>query len=371
MINNKKDVRVLFITTIPAPYRVTFFNELGKNCDLTVLFERNESDERDESWSHYSFENFNGIILKGMKTDVDKALSFQVIKYLSSKKYDRFVIHNMATPTGLLAVTYLKLRKIPYIIEGDGGFPKNGKGFRESLKRYLISGAECCLSPNDSFDDYCRTYGAKDEEIVRYPFSSISNADLIDLSEKTIQKIHISEKKTLGINEPKMILTVGQFIHRKGFDTLINVAKKLSDDVGVYFVGGVPTKEYLELANGHKNIHFIGFISPEELKHYYRSADIFVLPTREDIWGLVVNEAMANALPVVTTDRCGAGLELVENGLNGYIVPVDDESELQKSLNSIIDIIDKEVYFEMCSNSLSKIKDYTIETMVDSHVVIF
>ena len=82
MINNKKDVRVLFITTIPAPYRVTFFNELGKNCDLTVLFERNESDERDESWSHYSFENFNGINI-----DLSETKTFEVTKIEEVKEF--------------------------------------------------------------------------------------------------------------------------------------------------------------------------------------------------------------------------------------------------------------------------------------------
>lgn len=54
------------------------------------------------------------------------------------------------------------------------------------------------------------------------------------------------------------------------------------------------------------------------------AADIFVHPTREDIWGLVVNEAMAKGLPVITTDRCVAGLELIKNESVGRIVPVEN-----------------------------------------------
>ena len=56
-------VKILFLTNVPAPYRVDFFNELGKMCQLTVLFEKDSSDERDRSWKKYRFENFEGIVL--------------------------------------------------------------------------------------------------------------------------------------------------------------------------------------------------------------------------------------------------------------------------------------------------------------------
>ena len=69
------------------------------------------------------------------------------------------------------------------------------------------------------------------------------------------------------------------------------------------------------------------------------AADAFVLPTREDIWGLVINEAMAYGLPVVTTDRCNAGLELIKNNVNGYVVHVDDKGELAKKLQKCFFIL--------------------------------
>ena len=71
-------MKIAFITNIPSPYRVDFFNELGKHCDLTVYFEKNSSDERDKSWENSKFINFKGVFLKGIKTDVDKAISFDV-----------------------------------------------------------------------------------------------------------------------------------------------------------------------------------------------------------------------------------------------------------------------------------------------------
>lgn len=60
------------------------------------------------------------------------------------------------------------------------------------------------------------------------------------------------------------------------------------------------------------NIVFVEFKTKEDLIDYYRAADLFVLPTREDIWGLVVNEAMAAGTPVITTTNCGAGMEILK-----------------------------------------------------------
>ena len=63
-------------------------------------------------------------------------------------------------------------------------------------------------------------------------------------------------------------------------------------------------------------MHFIAFQEKEMLEKYYIAADVFILLTRGDVWGLSINEAMANALPVITTDRCIAGIELVEQNGN-------------------------------------------------------
>ena len=58
-------MKVLFLSYIPSPYRVAFFNELGKQCELTVVFEKAVNAIRDDSWKDFSFDNFRGIILKG------------------------------------------------------------------------------------------------------------------------------------------------------------------------------------------------------------------------------------------------------------------------------------------------------------------
>ena len=141
----------------------------------------------------------------------------------------------------------------------------------------------------------------------------------------------------------------------------------MNDDCGLYFVGGKPTKQYLDIVqqNNIKNVHFIGFTEKEKLKSYYAAADIFVLPTREDIWGLVINEAMAAGLPVITTDRCGAGLELIKNNQNGFLVQVDDVDNLSEKMHLILN--NKDLKNKMEKNAIGVIKNYTVEKMAQWH----
>lgn len=361
-------MRIAFITNVPSPYRVNFFNELGKYCDLTVFFEKKSSDERDKSWELNNFLNFKGVFLKGIKFDVDKAISFEICKYLSKNSFDHIIVSNVATPTGIIAITHMRARKIPYWIEGDGGFAKKGSGFKEWLKRFLMKNTVGCFSTSKEHDNYYVTYGVSTEKIYRYPFTALFEDEIIDKPLTPEEKRII--RKEIGVSEDKFILAVGQFIHRKGFDLLLHAAENLPKDIGIYFIGGKPTEEYVTLkkVSGLYNVHFISFTEKELLKKWYSAAEIFVLPTREDIWGLVVNEAMAEGLPIITTDRCIAGLELVENGVNGYIIPTESVKPLVEKIENILG--DSQLSTVMSYNSLKKIKQYTIENMVKVHIEI-
>lgn len=362
-------MEILFITNVPSPYRVEFFNELGKYCNLTVLFERERSIERDKSWSEYQFKDFRGIFLRGINFRVDMSICSNVIQYIKEKSYDVIVCSDFTSPTGMIAIEYMRMHDIPYYLESDGGFPKSGKGIREKIKRHFISNAEGYFSTGVIHKEYYLAYGAMENRIIHYPFSSIRDSQILASPVTYEEKTRIRD--ILGIKEEKIILTVGQFIHRKGFDILLESARYIKENVGFYFVGGIPTEQYLKLKDKYnlKNVHFVGFKRPDILKKYYLAADIFVLPTREDVWGLVINEAMAYGLPVVTTDRCLAGVELVQPGCNGYLVKSENAELLANALLRVIN--NKELQNYMAAQNLSKAHLYTIETMTQRHLEIF
>lgn len=366
-------MKILFMTNVPSPYRVEFFNELGKYCDLTVTFEKRTSDERDESWKHYKFDNFRGIFLKGISVNTDTAICCGIKKIIKRGKFDRIICADFASPTGMIAIRYMRKKHIPYWLESDGGFAKDGKGFKEKLKKYFIKGAEGYFSTGKTHDEYYIAYGAEPAKIYRYPFTSLYEKDILVAVPTKEEKIKLREK--LGLKEEKIVISVGRFSYLngygKGYDVLLKTAQKMESDIGWYIIGGQPTEEFVALKekNSLDNVHYIDFKSKEELKEYYKAADVFVLMTIGDVWGLVVNEAMANGLPVITTDKCVAGLELIREGENGYIVPVGDEESLCDRLNTIF--ANTENLEKMGQASLERIREYTIENMAKTHMEVF
>lgn len=363
-------MNVLFLTNTPSPYRVDFFNELGKNCNLTVLFERNQADNRNSDWFSNQIKNFKAIYLKSLLVGVDSGLSFQVLKFLKMSKFDIIVIGGYSTPTGILSILYLTITKTPFIINTDGGFIKdNENSFKRSIKRLLISNANYWLATGKESIEYLKYYGAEADRIFKYPFTSISSNDILKRPVDKEEKAMI--KRSLNIKEKKIVISVGRFIDSKGFDILLEAFKLINKEVGLYIIGGIPSQQLINQRNnlGLENVHFIDFKKKDELIQYYMGADVFVLPTREDVWGLVVNEAMSFGLPVVTTNKCIAGLELIEYEKNGYIVAVEEPNALGIKLNNILNN-DKMNTF-MSENNLKTIKGYTIEIMAEAHIDIF
>lgn len=365
-------MKVLFLTNVPSPYRVEFFNELGKYCDLTVVFEKKTSKERDKSWQNYHFDTFQGIFLKGISISTDTAFCFGLKKIIKKGNFDRIICANFSSPTGMRAISYMRKKKIPYYLESDGGVAKSGKGLKEKIKKHFISGAQGYFSTGKQHDGYYEAYGAEKECIYRYPFTSLFEKDIDKTVLSAPDKRELREK--LNIKEEKVVVSVGRFSYLngygKGYDVLLKAAKGMDKTVGWYIVGGEPTPEFAAMKAdlGLDNVHFIEFLNKERLKEYYRAADAFVLMTVGEAWGLVINEAMACGLPVITTDKCVAGVELVREGNNGYILPVGDHNGLTEKLQ---EIFAGDLQTEMGRRSLEFIRLYTIENMAKTHMEIF
>ncbi|MBG9988249.1 glycosyltransferase family 4 protein [Aerococcaceae bacterium DSM 111176] len=352
---------VLYLTVIPSPYKVSFFNELGKLCKLTVLFDISHSSNREADWHDYNFTEFEGVILDENKNEL--------LSHLKKHDYDEIVIANYSTQIGILAMLYLNIKKTSFTISVDGGLIDYEEGnFKKNLKTKLISSATAWLSTGEVTNQYLTYYGADEDEIYIYPFTTMKEENIINDPLTKIEKIKL--RTELGIPYNHMVISVGRFIPSKGFDVLIKAAKKFKEDTGVYIIGGEPTKEYNELIKQYdiNNVYFLSFLEYEELKKYYLAADVFVFPTREDVWGLVINEAMANGLPVITTTSCVAGLEMIDEGINGYLVSKDDVEQLVEKTNEILS--SEYLQHSMSLRSLETVQSYTIENMAETTVSI-
>ena len=130
--------------------------------------------------------------------------------------------------------------------------------------------------------------------------------------------------------------------------------------------GGEQEDTYRDIIEreGLQNVVLKGFLKKDQIYACYQLAELFVLPTREDIWGLVINEAMACGLPVVSTDRCIAAMELVGEG--GFVVPAEDAEALAGAMKRILS--DEAMRIRMGERNQKAMEDCTIEQIAKKHV---
>lgn len=365
-------MNVLWLTNCPSPYRVAFFSELGKYLKLTVLSENTMSQQvhRNRKWFVENYNNFKVIFLKQIKLG-KLIINPEVIKYLNTKKYDFIVLGDYSTLTSILAAVFMRVvgGGVKYIISIDGAYERQGGGVKEVIKRYIISHAFHYFSTSKTSDEYLIKYGAQESNITRYNFTSLNKDDILEtkLSRKEKEKF----RRELKIEEEIAILVVGRFVKSKGIDFVLNAADCMPDEVGYYIVGDVPTADYLSIVRKKelKTVHFIRFQVKEELKKYYKACDIFVFPTRYDPWGLVVNEAMANGMPILSTDQSAAALHFIQDNENGFLYKVDDKEDYIRKLKVMCS--DLSLLNKMSEKNIDLIQDYSIEKMAEQHLVAF
>ncbi len=345
----------------PAPYRVGVFNCLDAydNINCFVAFEQEQGDKRNKNWFEKDF-NFNYCFCK------DKNIYKEELKKIKNKKYDIVMAYDYSSISSMRLLLKCIIHKIPYCINCDGAIIKRNF-IKDKIKRFFIKHARACLANGKSAKNYFLTYGAKRERIYMHKFTSLYEKDLIkDIIPKNEKE---KFKKELGIKEKKVFLSIGSFIERKGFDILLEAIKSLNNkNIAFVIIGGGEKKEeYISYINENKlnNVYLKDFLNKNEITKYYDASDVFIFPTREDIWGLVINEAMSRGLPIISTNMCMAATELVDEK-NGKIVGVDSVEELMRAIREFDLLSDSELE-KMGRISIERNNNYTIENIAKSH----
>jgi glycosyltransferase involved in cell wall biosynthesis len=346
-------MKYLFITNIPSPYRVRFFNALSKHLYIEVLFEGTKSQQTTFNYIDQASFEFKYHILNS-KVYHEKKLNRKIKAFVLNKQYDTLIFMNYGYITELYGFFLARLHKRPYIIEIDGAFIKKESWIKRAIKTYVFQQAKAILSPGTFTDDYFKHYGYQGP-IYRYTFTSLEEKDIINNDHEN----HYPNKKTW--------LYVGRWVSWKGYQDVLEVSKHFKEDAFMIITqfDQIPNLEILQ--KEYPNVIFKDFMSSEELYEHMKSSFALLLPTTNDIWGLVVNEALSCGLPVITTNRCGAGLSLIEHGFNGFIYSYNDSKLMIKYMHKLND---KDTYEKLSKHALMKIKENTISTMVEDHITI-
>jgi glycosyltransferase involved in cell wall biosynthesis len=176
------------------------------------------------------------------------------------------------------------------------------------------------------------------------------------------------DESTLGHESWEFtLLYVGSITDRKGLHYLIRAMPNIvseNPDVGLLLVGGGDSSELESLVRElgvESHVEFVGFVPDAELPEYYRHSDLFVFPSFLEGFGMVIVEAMASGLPVVSTNATAIP-EVV--GDSGILVPPKDSTELANAVNQMLD---DDTLYEFKERSESRIKNhFTWPAVTDS-----
>ena len=351
--------RIIVITSNIAPYRRMWCEALSQFFDVTIVYTKDHDYERDDRWLQKSSELCEIRKLKNDK-DVFDPLCFDVIDVIRENKSALIIFDGYGVKTNLLGLLYCKLAGRKSYVNVDG-YPTERKksAVREFLKKIIIGHLCTCFTcSGEATKEYLMHYGADPEKIIIHNFSSIRDDEIMENPADEQEKMEMRRKLGIASNK-KIVLGVGRFLPLKRFEDLIRAVLQCKTDADLYLLGGQPTETYLKEAKGSEHIHFIDFVLPEEVGEYYRASDLFVLPSETDVWGLVLNEAMAKGLPVIASDSVVGGKSLIDG--NGFIFRTYDVDELAKDIDACLE---EDNHQRMSERSLSIIRDFTIENMV-------
>lgn len=325
-------MRILILTTVMAPYRTELFEELGKSNHIDVCFEEYIDTTRDQNWYERESKNFNILI-----TGNQKSINFEILNNIS-KKYDIVIFFEYSTPTSVLGIFKCQMNRIPYLINCDGAFIRREPILKFFLKKSLIARATGLLANGVSSIQYFLYYGAQKENLFMHNFSSICNEDF-EKKHLTNNVHQLLNSLNINLDNTNIFLTVGRFIKRKNFEFLIHNWEKMADNDVLLIVGNGKEKLfYQELIEyyGFNNVFIVDHMSKGDLFSLYSISVTLLFPTYNEIWGLVVPEAMSQGLPVITTAECNSGTQLIVNGKNGFVLSSSNFEQWKKAINVIL-----------------------------------
>lgn len=223
----------------------------------------------------------------------------------------------------IVAYIVARMRRVPLIIWSEE-IQEHAAGvssLQRRLRSFLIPRADGFLAWGNPAVRYLQSWQVPNERIY-YCAQAVDNEFWQFHSQKVDKE---ALRKELGMYG-RVFLAVGRLVKRKGFDKLISAWSSMPEELrrgnSLIIVGGGPEESALKekaRSLGLTNITFVGMQGPEQLARYYAMADIFVFPSLLDVWGLVVNEAMACGLPILASKYAGASQELIEDTATGEL----------------------------------------------------
>jgi glycosyltransferase involved in cell wall biosynthesis len=362
-------MKIAFVTNLCPHYRVGTFETLARYHDVDFLF---FSEGRESYWDTrhgLSMGDFRGEYLRGLYLIPGVRIVPALAARLLSGDYAAVI--KCINGRFALPLTYLisRLRRIPFVL-WTGIWHHPDIFFHHltyPLTRYLYGHADAIVVYGEHVRRYLVSLGVCQERIFE-AWHALDNSRY----NQSVSKSELDElRQAHGLADRRVVLFVGRLEPEKGLSSLIQALGKVSrEDTVLLFVGDGHDRTALEWECAKYKVPavFAGYVPTEKLYRYYALSELFVLPsittpTFKEPWGLVVNEAMNQGVPVIASEAVGAAAGgLVQNGVNGFIVPEGDAEALAQAIDRLLN--DEPLRAQMGRASLRTIGPWDNERMV-------
>ena len=367
----KKKIKIGYLLSHPIQYQTPLIQKLNKikGLDFNVFYFSDYSLKKyfDKGmnkfikWDLNLTGKYNYSVIDNSNQNYIKFF-FSFYRLIKNKNFDFFLIHGYENPKYLISILILKLFRIKILMRNES----NNFNFEGNLIKKISTRVFYFFL---NFFIYKFLFiGSKNKEF--YLKNKIKNHKLIFCPYTVDNNFFYSHSKEQFTKKKEIvILYAAKLINKKNPELLIkafvNIMKKNNDKIKLLIVGDGLLKTSLKkkYSSYKENIFFLGFQNQKELRNHYKKADIFVLPSSKEPWGLVVNEAMCFQLPIITSDKVCASYDLVKKGYNGYTFKTNSVMDLQKYLIKLI--FNKKKRKKMGINSRKIINNWNINKTVD------
>jgi glycosyltransferase involved in cell wall biosynthesis len=235
--------------------------------------------------------------------------------------------------------------------------------FKNAIKRLVFPRLDATLGHGEQSRGFAMQYGVPSSKALKLPHC----IDVEHFAEgsATARVERDALRRELGLSGVTF-LYVGRLWWGKGVNYLLEAFERTQEEnageVSLLLLGDGPEEEELKrqiVDRGVRNVVFAGFRQKAEIPRFFAASDVFVFPTLGDPYGLVVDEAMACSLPVISTTAAGEIQERVEDGVNGYLVSPEDSAALANRMLELA--TDGGLRSRLGKVSAEKIRDHTPE----------
>ncbi|MBI4754709.1 MAG: glycosyltransferase family 4 protein [Betaproteobacteria bacterium] len=350
--SNGAPVKVVLLSNNPTPFRIPVFQMMGSDprIDFTAIFCARREPGRPSDVPELPFKH---VILKERYRIRDDAYSVHnnpdVVGVLRRLAPD-VVINSGFQPTNIYAFLYTLLSGRRHVVAIDGTV-ESEVGLRwphRALRKLFFRFSQAFVGPNNGTRRLYETYGVPASSFFRSPLGVDNARFRLSGVEKRHDLLFCS--RLTQIKRPLFALDMAELL-----------AKKLGREVTLLYVGAGPMEEAVrERAASATGVRttFAGFTAQADLPRLYNEARVFLFPTSWDPWGVVANEACASGLPVIVTPHAGVVGEIVEDGVNGFVLEADPPRWTEAAMRLLAD---QALYDRFSANSRDMVKAYTYE----------